>query len=55
MNKILITMVDTTNGEVFTDMIEMWGWPAIAEPYASSSGRLGIVLRMEKVLVPVNP
>lgn len=51
-NIILITLIDQNTGEIFNERIDIYGWPDITEPYCSSTGRPGLVLRLEKVLVP---
>lgn len=52
MNKFRITMIDSMDGEVYTEHLEIHGWPVIADPYIGISGRTGYVIKIEKLLIP---
>ena len=52
MNKFKITMLDNTNGEIFVEYMEIYGWPAFCDPYCGTSGRTGFIIRVEKSLTP---
>lgn len=52
MNRYRITLIDTANGEIFTEYMEQFGWPAIVEPYCGTSGRCGMILKIEKSMTP---
>jgi hypothetical protein len=52
MSKWRITCVDTVNGEVYSEEQECFGLPTLTDPYCGMNGRNGIVLRVEKILLP---
>ena len=50
MNIYIITMIDSTTGEVIVVYEESSYWPTICDPYYTSHGRTGFVLKVEKSL-----
>ena len=48
----IIVMIDNATGEIYSEEIECYGFPAITEPYCGISGRQGTILRVNRVLKP---
>jgi hypothetical protein len=54
MNKYRITFIDSATGEIVSETIESYGWPAtLCEPYYGMvSMKTGYILRVERSLNP---
>lgn len=53
MNRWRVTMIDTANAEVYSEIVEYYGFPShLSDPYCGMNGRTGSIVRVEKVMIP---